>query len=514
MRALGRRQFLATSLHAASGMAFSRAPAILRQSNGRPAMTYGTTVGDVTGDRAIVWSRSDRPARMHVEWATTESFRNARRVADAAVASEATGLTARVDLSGLPRGQRIHYRVVFEDLADARSLSEPASGSFQTAPAAARDLTFAWSADTVGQGWGINLEWGGMRMYETIRLEHPDFFIHCGDTIYADAPLPTELTLSDGTIWKNVVTPAKSKVAETLDEFRGNHLYNLLDDNVRRFNADIPQIVLWDDHDVKNNWYPTMSLASDDRYTVKDPAVLVRNARRAFIEHVPIRVRGDSPIFRSVPYGPLLEVFALDLRSYRGPNTEALQRVAGPDTALAGAAQIRWLKQALSKSTATWKVIASDQPISVPVVDSGVGFDAFANVDGAPLGREIELADVLSYIEQARIRNVVWVTGDVHYAAAFHYAPERARVRNFRPFWEFIAGPLHAGTGTPRTPDDTFGPEERFMGVPREANAVGPAAGLQFFGKVAISAASRTMRVSLHNLKGDTVFATDIEPES
>jgi len=322
-----------------------------------------------------------------------------------------------------------------------------------------------------------------------------------------------EVKLPGGTMWKNVMTPAKSKVAETLDEFRGNHLYNLLDENVRRFNAEIPQIVLWDDHEVRNNWYPTMSLESDDRYTVKDPAVLVRNARRAFVEHVPIRSRGDSPIFRSVPYGPLLEVFALDLRSYRGPNSLALQRSRGPETSLAGAAQIRWLKQALSTSVATWKVIASDQPIGVPVVDPGIGFDAFANVNGPPVGRETELADLLSYIEQERIRNVVWLTADVHYAAAFHYAPERARFRNFHPFWEFIAGPLHAGTGAPRTPDDTFGPEERFVGVPRETSAVGPAAGLQFFGKVSISAASRTMHVSLHNLEGETVFATDIESE-
>ena len=46
------------------------------------------------------------------------------------------------------------------------------------------------------------------------------------------------------TLWRNVTTPEKSKVAETLDEFRGNYAYNLLDDNVRRFNAEIPQLVL------------------------------------------------------------------------------------------------------------------------------------------------------------------------------------------------------------------------------------------------------------------------------
>ena len=68
--------------------------------------------------------------------------------------------------------------------------------------------------------------------------------------------MPPEIRLPDGTMWKNLVTPEKSKVAETLDEFRGNYTYNLLDEHVRRFNAEIPQFVLWDDHEVKNNWYP------------------------------------------------------------------------------------------------------------------------------------------------------------------------------------------------------------------------------------------------------------------
>ena len=73
----------------------------------------------------------------------------------------------------------------------------------------------------MGQGWGINTEWGGLRMYETIRGARPDFFIHTGDTIYADGPVQPEVRLANGTVWKNIVTPAKAKVAETLDEYRG-----------------------------------------------------------------------------------------------------------------------------------------------------------------------------------------------------------------------------------------------------------------------------------------------------
>ena len=115
-------------------------------------------------------------------------------------ALETSDFTARVMLDGLPAGQRIFYRVLFQDLSDIRSWSDTSSGSFSTPPASAaqaRDVTLAWSADTVGQGWGINPEWGGLRLYETMRAAQPDVFIHSGDTIYADQPLGRELKLAD-----------------------------------------------------------------------------------------------------------------------------------------------------------------------------------------------------------------------------------------------------------------------------------------------------------------------------
>ena len=453
---------------------------------------------------------------MLVEWSTTESIQNARRVRGPQT-TEAAGYTARVDLTGLPPGQRIFYRVQFEDLADSRNLSIPAGGTFLQRRGATRDVTFAWSADTVGQGWGINTAWGGLRMYETMRLARPDFFIHTGDTIYADSPVPPEIKLPDGTMWRNVVTAEKSKVAETLDEFRGNYAYNLLDDNVRRFNREIPQLWLWDDHEVRNNWYPGMSLDADERYRQKDSRVLAANARQAFLEYSPIRLAPGAvpPIYRSCSYGPLLEVFAIDLRTYRGPNTSNRQASAGADTVHAGAQQLAWLKRALRRPRAAWKVIASDLPIGLVVRDGATGaFEAIANAEpGNPLGRELEIADLLRYIRQERIRNVVWMTGDVHYAAAHHYDPQRAQFKEFDPFWEFVAGPLHAGTFGPNELDATFGPEVRFASVkPGSPGNRPPSDGFQFFGLTRIAAATKVMTVELRNLAGETIYDVDLEP--
>src|SRR5207245_1757366 len=113
-------------------------------------------------------------------------------------------------------------------------------GGFRTAPIERRGVSFVWSGDTAGQGWGIDESRGGMRTYSTMLKCRPDFFIHSGDTIYADCPIAAQEKLPAGQIWNNIVTEEKSKVAETLDEFRGNYKYNLLDANMRAFNESVP----------------------------------------------------------------------------------------------------------------------------------------------------------------------------------------------------------------------------------------------------------------------------------
>ena len=466
----------------------------------------------------MIWSRCDRPAQMSVEYSTTESFRGTIRIVSGARALASSDYTARTILTGVPPGQRIFYRVTFRDLSDARLASEPVTGSFTTPPSgdAPRDITLAWSADTCGQGWGINREWGGLRLYETMRKAEPDLFIHVGDTIYADAPIPAEIKLDDGSVWRNVVTPAKSKVAETLDEFRGNYQYNLLDEHMRRFNAEVPQFVIWDDHEVMNNWYPSRSLAGDQRYRVKDIAVLSARARRAFLEYNPLPIDPRSPrrIHRVLSYGPHVEIFGLDLRSYRSVNSANRQPARSAATAILGRTQLSWLKTGLAASRATWKVIACDMPIGL-IVGDGPRYEAIANGDHeAPLGRELEIADLLRFIRDRRVRNVVWITGDVHYCAAHHYDPSRARFTEFSPFWEFVAGPLHAGTFGPGTLDRTFGPEVKFVGIPPGMKPNRPPSdGFQFFGTLRVEGRTRVLTVRLHDLAGRGLFGTELIPE-
>jgi alkaline phosphatase D len=346
-----------------------------------------------------------------------------------------------------------------------------------------------------------------------MRRVQPDVFIHLGDTIYADQPVVAEVKLDDGSIWQNVVTEAKSKVAQTLDDFRGCHRYNLLDDNMRRFNAEVSQIALWDDHEVLDNWYPTKRLDSNPRYEVKSVALLAARAKRAFLEYLPLRVNPieSERIYRSWRHGPALEVFALDMRSYRGPNTANRQPELNDESAILGAEQVDWLEKALATSPCTWKVIASDLPLGVVVPDGPNAYEAVANKDpGPPLGREIEIASVLKFIRDRRIRNVVWLTADVHYCAAHYYSPAGARFAEFDPFWEFVAGPLHAGTFGPNELDATFGPEVKFLGIPAGMKPNRPPSEpYQFFGSGRIDRRTQALTMKLHNVNGE-IFSVEL----
>jgi alkaline phosphatase D len=273
--------------------------------------------------------------------------------------------------------------------------------------------------------------------------------------------------------------------------------------------------VQWDDHEVLNNWYPG-EIHDDARYRVKDVTLLAARAKRAFLEHAPMRLSAADParIHRSISYGPSLDVFVIDLRSYRGANSPNLQKHLSAAARILGAAQLRWLETALAASRATWKVIACDMPIGLAIPD-GTDSEAVGNGDpGPPLGRELEIAELLRSIARQGVRNVVWVTADVHYAAAHHFHPDRASFRDFRPFWEFIAGPLHAGTFFNGDLDPTFGPEARFRAVPPDMKPNRPPSeGLQFFGTGRIDAATRTMTVRLHDREGRVLWSVDLEPE-
>ncbi len=516
-----RRRFTAEVLRASTailtapalvrGASGPQAPAILRGDG--PRIPNGVASGDVTEASGVVWARADRPARMIVEWALDERFRDVRTVEGPTVDGR-TDFTGKVRLTNLPAGERIFYRVRFEGRDAGRPRGEMVQGRLRTAPHEPRDVFFAWSGDTCGQGFGIDPNHGGLLTYDSIRKLEPDFLVQSGDRIYADQPLTESFTLPDGTVWRNVLSEEKRVVAETLAGFRGNYRYNLLDPHVRACNAEVPFFAQWDDHEVRNNWYPGQVLTADPRYREKNVNLLAARARRAFFEYTPIDPAARS-IHRSISRGPLCELFFLDMRGHRAPNGANRQPQADADTALLGDSQVEWLQDALRRSRALWKVICADMPLGLLVRDGPAAWDAVANGHhGPPLGRELEIARLLAFLKRERIRNIFWLTADVHYAAAHHYSPERAAFPDFDPFWEFVSGPLHAGTYGPTPLDGTFGPRAvwsaRRPGAPA---GLPPSANEQFFGTVRIAAETGAATITQYNRLGERLWSMTLEPE-
>ncbi|HCB05557.1 MAG TPA: alkaline phosphatase [Nocardioides bacterium] len=483
------------------------------QIRSRLPLAHGARSGEVTTDSAVVWARSAGSGRLTVRLAS-----NGRvlRTVRGPWADERTDHTARVQLRGLAPGRRYDATVWFTNDAGATGQTERVS--FSTAPVHAAAQSVVWSGDTCGQGFGINEELGGLTTYRAVLRTQPDLFVHCGDTVYADLEIPPSFTEESGVVWRNVVSDGVEKVSETLEEFRGRQRYVLQDTHVRELYAQVPTIAQWDDHETCNNWYPG-ELLEDDRYTERRCDVLAARGRRAWQEYQPVPVRtlidrsGDGyatgRIYRRVPRGQHLDLFVLDMRSYRGPNDTFRVRPQG----ILGADQERWLTDSVIASTATWKVISADLPLSIPSTHDDDLDGPCNGDDGPPLGREPELARILSAWRRAGVRNVVFVTADVHYTAAHHYAPERAAYTDFDPFWEFVSGPLAAET-FPRKDgvlDGTFGPQVVFSKGNDSPRRQSPRDGNQFFGHLAIDAAG-ALTVTLHEASGAAVWSRTLDP--
>ncbi|MFL6484756.1 MAG: alkaline phosphatase D family protein [Nitrososphaera sp.] len=492
------------------------ADASTQQSNNRNyEITHGIASGDVTDKSAIIWSRvNNQSAQMNVEYDTNANFTDP--LSKTAQANSTTDFTAHTKLDGLKPDTQYYYRVWFTDSdlysdtnnsipSSSADLSSTSSnivaeraevGTFRTAPSSnmttnnSSDTSFIWSGDLGGQSYCRNTAEEGYRIFKSMQSLKPDFFIANGDMIYADGTCPAHgpvffnNTSNQNSSWANIPGDFKSiadpsvdwnNLTEVRSIFMDHWKYNRNDTYFKDFLKNTSMYSQWDDHDVINDFgakWPYWNLFNIDRQGYPN---IVSESRNAFLFYSPLdssdnnnNYTANDPekrIYRSFNWGKDLDLFIIDARSYRSQNH--LADTPDGNKTMLGKEQLQWLKEELSNSNATWKVISSDVPISIPTGSntSILGRDGWANGNETNnysyyTGFESELRDILGFIDNQQIKNVVFITTDVHFPAFIKYNQDLNKDGNMTEIYELVSGPLNAfrlGVPFPEL-DETFNP--------------------------------------------------------
>ena len=450
-------------------------------------INQGVASGDVTDDSAVVWSRSNREAQMHVEYDTNSNFSQPRSTDATTIGNQTTDYTSHVKLEGLSPDTLYYYRVWFSTLPLSQAnkttslASDILAGSFRTSPSASlpsnKPISFIFAADLGGQKHCRQVDKGGYYIFEKMKELSPDFFIANGDMIYAADKCPVQGPSDE---WKNI--PGNfSGVADpeinwtNTEQVRDTYLkhwqYNRADPYLQSFLQNTSMYSQWDDHEVINDFgalWPYWNPFNKDREGYSN---IVNEGRKVFFDYSPIdrNLDQNNRIYRSFNWGPNLDLFILDGRSYRSPNSMA--DTPENNKTMLGTEQLEWLEQGLMNSSAIWKVISSDVPISVPTGANAsiLGRDGWANGNetnfSSETGFERELQQLLNFLDDSNIENVVFVTTDVHFPANILYDLDANNDGDKLIFHELISGPLSAfrfgtpgGAPIPKL-DNTFNPK-------------------------------------------------------
>jgi alkaline phosphatase D len=377
--------------------------------------TLGVASGDPAPNGAVIWTRlaphpladdglGGMPSRpVDVEWevAADEGFtRIAQRGTTTAVPESAHSV--HVELAGLRPGADYFYR-----FRAAGHLSP--SGRTRTAPAPGSMAPLTMCVASCS-----HYEHGWFTAYRRLAEEHPDLVVHLGDYQYEYAA-----ERNTGTHVREHVGPE----TVTLANYRQRYAQYKTDPDLQAAHAAAPWLVVFDDHEVANNW-------ADEVPDKPEPAFPDRRAAalRAYYENMPLRrsamPRGvDMRLYRRLHWGALATFHMLDTRQYRTDQpcgdefrSDCVQRHA-PDATLTGAAQERWLLDGFARSEARWDVLGQQVFFSqvelTPGPGRGFNPDAW---DGYTASRERIVAGLVD----SPVRNAVVLTGDVH----SHWAAE------------------------------------------------------------------------------------------
>jgi alkaline phosphatase D len=354
----------------------------------------GVLSGDPTPNAITLLTLVDEVAgagSVNLEVARDKGFSHV--VARKAVAtSKARNHAVKARVTGLRPYERYYYRF---ETAGAHS----PVGRFQTAlPAdSTQPVKFAFFSCA-------DFTHGYYNAYELMANEDVDFVVNLGDYIYAES----YHSKRDGTGVRD------DKTATTLAGYRDKYALYRTDPALRAVHAKFPIVSIWDDHEVEDNYAgaaPGGGLSPDKHYSTARR----KAAYQAFFEAMPFFPQGSSRIYRALNFGKTVDLIMFDERQYRAdqPCGDATAAPACPEFAnprpFLGSAQMAWAKQRLETSQAAWKVIGNE----VMVMNTKVGPSTYLGFDSWQ-GYHAEREELLAHIQSKAIKDVVFVTGDIH----------------------------------------------------------------------------------------------------
>jgi phosphodiesterase/alkaline phosphatase D-like protein len=360
------------------------------------AFPLGVMAGDMLPDRAMLWTRYDGMRPLTVRVVEIDAMGNRLRQAyEGEVTPSGYGI-AKVDVPSVRPGRT--YRYAFLEHDGSRPVARSRVGRFRTAPSA----TACPGVVRFGGASCNNRNGAPFEPLTHAADAELDFFIHCGDHVYADS-------------------------ANTLSQYRGVYDNYWRVPGLTQVHASTGLFTTWDDHEVFNNWNPEVvrsTAAGRDRLAA---------ATQAFFEHRAFRRNSEDRdrIWRKFKWGRTAEIFMLDVRSERLPSTRS---TAGAQ--FISDAQMRWLKRSLRESDAVFKFVVTSKPITGRV-DRDLTRDDFW--EGYPAQRE----ELLSFITDNSIDGLWFLSGDVHYACIAKVEADGP----YRRLREVYMGP--AGSGDP-----------------------------------------------------------------
>ena len=474
---------------------------VRHQQESKISVTHGVMSGDVTDSSAIIWARADAASYMHVLVTGKGSRPMHKRIK---VDSE-RDFIGKIKFNKLHADSDYQYSVWFSDSRGGDGNVKKVEGHFHTAPKnnQAKALSFAWGGDLAGQNVCRDAK-QGLPVFNALNKMDLDFFIGLGDMIYADG-----VCSEQGKYGNQQVVGDYAKSAN-MTNYWAHWKYNHADASYQKLLANTPYYAIWDDHEVVNDFGPLHDTRSSAPYTAGKH--LLPMGLQAFLDYNPVDESPDQPkrLYRTVRWGKHFELFVLDTRQYRDANSEA-DDVAMKKTML-GREQITWLKEKLKSSNATWKMIVSSVPVSIPTgYPAEYGRDGWSGFD-QQTGFEQELKDLFAFMRDENINNSIWITTDVHFAEVFRYTPF-AETPNFKVH-EFVTGPLNAGLYPNRDFDTSWGTESLFFYGPESmfsTKTYEEAMKWMNYGAVEIDE-NGVMTVTVRDVNGDVLYEQTMYP--